>query len=256
MSTVSILIEIDALLDTRLAVMDRLDPEAAVRLASNPDYYTRMIDHMEPLCGIDEATYQEAWNKRSFEDLKHALATPMVDFLHYQALDLARKVKLEPTVEGAEYVINLFPYRIPLPDETALHNALSQRFGHAVPIKLVFLSPKEIEPLQVRSKYAGLVFYNHHLWIRTHQEVLTKIGIPQITLVVPKLCYEKVPTEEEQKLDIDRPMDIWTFTAKMSAEAFGTEFMEVEMYCSYLGKVALLRAEQEAKASVEVAETP
>lgn len=239
MAYVRLLVEMDALLDTRVGVIDRMDPEAAVRLVSNPAYYTRQIDQFEPLCGIDEERYQAAWKARSVEDLKHASVTPIIDMLNFQLLDLERKYTLDPTLEGTELVVNLYPYRLSQAEEVAVGKAILRSVAQRTPVRFIFESPDKLTPELIRPQYSGLIFYNHHVWMQRHAESLTRMGIPQVTLVAPKLFHERIPTEEECHLDIDKPMDIWEFTSIMATEAVGVEFLDVAQYCTALGLAAL-----------------
>lgn len=238
---VRLLTELDAILDTRVGVMDRLDPEATVRLVKNPAYYTRQIDHFEPLCGIEEARFQDAWQRRCIDDLRHSSVTPIMEMLHCQILALETKHGMDPTLEGIELVVNLHPYQLSPEEETAIGQALVRMIGKRTPVRFVSLSPKELTPEMVRADYSGLVLYNHHDWMKLHQDYLTLRGIPRVTLVAPKLCYEKIPTAEEQNLEIDRPMDMWSFVQIMASEAIGLEFLDVEQYCTAVGQAALAR---------------
>jgi hypothetical protein len=235
------LIELDAILDTRLGVMDNLDPEAAVRLIGNPAYYTRMIDHMEPLCGISEEAYQAAWKARSVNDLSHASVTPIVELIHCEVLALEAKQGLDPTLEGVELVINLYPYLVSADEEKAIGKAILSMIGSKSPVRFVRLSPKELSPEIVRRDYSGLFLYNHHDWLLTHGDELTRRGVPRVTLVAPKLCYGRVPSEEEQKLDVDKPMDMWRFMELMSSELVGLAFQDVGHFSTALGQASLRR---------------
>lgn len=248
---VRLLTELDALLDTRHGVIDNLDTQAAARLITNPAYYTRLIDHMEPLCGIPEASYQEAWQHRNANDLSHSSVTPLAEFLHCQVMTLESKQGMDPTLEGIELVVNLYPYQLTAAEERAVGLAILSMIGHKTPVRFVFLSPSELTPAMVRKEYAVLALYNHHAWLRAHEAYMVTHGMPRVTLVAPKLCFEEVPAPEKQSLEIKGgKVDMWHAMEVLGAEVIGLSFMDVMFFSTALGQ-ALLEPRQTASEPVQ-----
>lgn len=232
MSTIRLLTELDALLDTRLATVDKLDPEAAVRLVANPTYFERIRDDFEPLCGIEEAAYQAAWKTRDVETLQHALVCPTIDLVHFALLDLERRAITDPAITGVALDVNVWPYQLTEAEAHDIALAIAQRAGYRSPIRLLCQPMAYFTPSLIKDQYAGLIFYNHNEWFTCHaEELLLQVGIPQVTLVAPKLVNDRLPTDEELDYGTEVKRDAYEITSFMMTPHVGLEYVDVLHYC-------------------------
>lgn len=235
MTVLRLLTELDALLDTRLGVLEGISVEAATAVAQNPAYYTRSVDNFESLCDVPHAVWTYAWTKRSVKDLRVSQVTPIAAMLHYQLLELERKLALDPTLSGIELEVNCFPYQLSSEEKTVFALSIAQTIGRKTPIRMIYVPWNEMNPLHVRSYYSGLVLYNHNDWLKHNHTALIRIGLPQVTLVAPKLYYQPISANDESRLEGDKEINVWKMLTTMYAEVVGLEFLDVVNYCNALG---------------------
>lgn len=232
MSVIRLLVELDFVLDTRLATVDCLDPGAAVRLAANPAYYERTKDLFEPLCGIDEAAYQSAWAARGVDTLRHALVCPSIDLVHYALLDLERRAIVDPSISGVALDVNVWPYQLTDAEAHDLALAMAERAGYQSPVRLLCQPPAYFTPTLIRQSYAGVLLYDHHSWFKLHaDELLMRVGIPQVTMVVPKLVYDRLPTAEELELGTEKKRNAFEIAEYMMLPHVGLEYIDTLHCC-------------------------
>jgi hypothetical protein len=234
---VRFLVELDAIQDTRLGLMDLLDPEAAVRLVANPDYFTRVIDKFEPLCGMDDDIFQEAWKKRTKEVLKHSINTLVLDMIHYQVVEVEYRSVDDPTLAGALVDVNIYPYQLDRDEQTGLLMALAQRIGTQAQIRLVNQPPRYYTPALVKQEYYAMVLYNHNEWFAAHQaELFSDMGVkmPGVTLYAPQLVRSEMPPAELQdftKHGFRKDVGVFDVMARGMAGLVGLEYLPINQYC-------------------------
>lgn len=232
MTVIRLMVELEAVLDTRLGTVDKLDPEAAVRLVANPAYFERTKDEFEPLCGIDEKTYQAAWAARDIETLQHSLVCPAIDLVHYSLLDLERRSIVDPGITGVALDVNVWPYRLTDGEAHDIALAIAQRAGYQAPIRMMCEPPAFFSPTHVKEHYAGMILYNHNAWFREHaDELLMRVGIPQVTMVAPKLVHDRMPTEEELDFKTEKKRDAYEITSFIMTPHVGLEYVDVLHFC-------------------------
>ena len=232
------LVDIEAIVDTRLGLMDYLDPDCAVRLVSNPDYFTRVQDKFQPLCGIPEAIWKEAWKTRGAtgEALKRAINTPAIDLVHYMVLEVEYRAINDPQISGAEVDLNIWPYTLSDEERLALAAALTQRVGWKAPINVICQPPQYFTPSLCKGSYYAMVLYDHDAWFKVHQSELfaTTVGMPKVTMYAPRLAAKEIPPPDMcdfSKHGVKKKIDIFDAVAHGLSQYVGLEYLPVNQYC-------------------------
>lgn len=233
---IKFLVELDAILDTRVGLMDTLDPESAVKLVANPKYYERQVDKFEPLCGMDDDIWKQAWKTRGIETLKHSLNSPTIDLLHYMVTEVEFRAVEDPTLTGAMVDLNIYPYKLSPEEREALAMAVAQRVGVNAPIRIYNQPAEYFTPNLVRTEYYAMLMYDHNAWFKAHQRELfaTELGIPAVTMYAPKLALEEMPPPElcDFTKHGARPgIDIFEAVAHGLQQYITLEYLPINHYC-------------------------
>lgn len=234
-----VLTHLDALLDTRLGTLDRLDSVAALKAFKNPAYYTRSVDRFAPICGIDDTLYQGLWEARDTETLKHSLHTPVTDLLHYGLVRMERDAITDPTLDGVLLEVNVYPYQLTQAETHAFALAIAQCAGVHAGVRMIDESWQDLTVERCRD-YNAMVLYDHHSWFKHHWETLIKRGMPQVSMIVPKLYLDQPIAPEMLRVEGIGEVDPWEQGRIPMLEYVGLEFVDVQHYCIAHPKVPLL----------------
>src|SRR5690606_26679266 len=110
-----VMVELDVILDTRLAVAAGLDDKAWLEIARHPGYALRDTDDLSAFTQrFTREQYFDAWDKRDASCLPRSMMTNYVKILRDISvkLDRQRRDKNDPFVENIEFQINVYPYSI------------------------------------------------------------------------------------------------------------------------------------------------
>lgn len=232
---VRFLVELEAILDTRLGLMDVLDPESAGRLIANPGYYTREVDRFEPLCGMDDDIYQEAWKQRDKTALMHSINTPVLDMVHYMVTEVEYLAVGDPTLSGAAVDVNIHPYKLSKEEVHELAVSIARRCGVHASIRILNQPMAYFTPQLCRHDYYAMVLYNHIAWFDAHQRELFAypIGIPAVTMYAPRLGKNLLPPElkDFSKHGMVKELDVFDAVAHSLQQFITLEYLPVNQFC-------------------------
>ena len=193
---VKYLIDLDTLLDTRLATVSLLDPLHASTLL-HTTYRIREHDQFQSkLYSVQE--YQNAYKNRTVQTVMQAGPTGLAGLI----MELIQEdVSLREAVAGPyifDIDLNVYPYKLQ-PDEcTELVDVLYQFFPLARNIRTVFLDTKVITPSFLKSSNFSYFFtYDFQAWLKHHVHAFEHTAIPRLTIVAPKL------RETSEKVEVD-----------------------------------------------------
>lgn len=204
----ALLIELDCLLDTRLATIARISEQSAVEVLKN-DYHKRKADWFEPV--VDMAMYTSLYKARDVETLKLAHPTEGFRFVR-EMVKLYREQAVDtnsPYSGKIKIVVNTFPYQLNAELTDLIGRALAVRFGAIASCELVSLSPAELTPELVRARYCMLMMYEYDPWLSMHYDIdpaklsseamkqVLKSLLLDVTLFAPAVFYKKPPTQDE-----------------------------------------------------------
>lgn len=218
----ALLIELDCLLDTRLATIARISEQSAVEVLKN-DYHKRKADWFEPVVDMDQ--YTSLYKARDVDTLKLAHPTEGFRFVR-EMVKLYRKQAVDtnsPYSGKIKIVVNTFPYQLNAELTDLIGRALAVRFGAIASCELVSLSPAELTPELVRARYCMLMMYEYDPWLSMHYDIdpsklsaeamkqVLKSLLLDVTLFAPAVFYKKPPTQdevEEVMKDTHHPLEV------------------------------------------------
>lgn len=205
-----ILIDIDALFDTRLGVLAFLDKDNPRKLMAN-GYRDRFHDEFNRILpSVDMDRFNYIYENRD----KSVLALSSLSSLMYFLLRLIQdfeKTILSGNIKctKATLVINLFPYELTEPEIEVLLVGVKYRIGGVIDIKVISKDPTHfsIETLSYQG-FTQYIMYDFNKWFKTQysdeEAVKNTVGKPEFIIVAPKLIadYSKMRDDEEALADM------------------------------------------------------
>jgi hypothetical protein len=190
-----ILVELDALLDTRLPTLSLISSKAGLECAQDPRYYDRVIDDFEPICGITKDAFRALYQKRDAEIMRSATITEMPFILN----DLVSKLELEtldtPFVSRVIVEVNIYPYTLDEEERDLIALAVMARCGGGTEVRCVRFAANVLTPAVVRERYSGLILYNFRDWMQCHLEAFISVKMPRVSVLAPALYHDVVPAD-------------------------------------------------------------
>lgn len=225
-----LLIELDALLDTRLATVARLSVENAVQLASTK-YRNRLSKDLTLLNPeIDMQAFNEAYSKRDLTTLMASKMTGGVFLLAGMVEELENQTHDTPFLSALEIDVNVYPYKVDESVEIALINSVMAYAGLETKVNIVNLSPESLRPGIIKSTWAGLMMYDFDNWLNLHNVELTTSKIPTISIIAPALFKDVIPKEDDLKNDSGEVLKPFTTVEMALCEFVSVSFVDSKYF--------------------------
>lgn len=199
-----ILIDLDVLLDTRLAALAATDVAWTKAVLEDGSYRNRVTDVWDNIRpGLDVDKYNDIYDNRDAGLLKTARLSGFMKNLlsivkHYE-YDLATRSDM---VSDVIFVINTYPYNLSEDVKYHLVKAMKEYIGTVVEVKLTSI-PMEKSSLRylVSKGFTQYVLYDFSKWGGHHFETEDKVaGKHDFAIVAPALLNESFNDEVKQQL--------------------------------------------------------
>lgn len=191
-----IYVELDALLDTRLATIAKMSDNAAYEILSSGKYHQREEDIFE---GIDSDIYKELYLNRDGDTLAKSTMTGIIAILSNICNEINRNPNNEPIFSGTCVYLNTFPYVMENEVCEAIINALKIWIGVNTNFRILCLPPKQVTIDWCRDNIKLMVMYDYGLWMNTHINDFDRIRIPEVTIFAPAIYFNNRPTDKEME---------------------------------------------------------
>ena len=237
-----ILVEIEALLDTRLATIGMLYPQIADNIINNTPllYATRVSDEMgEYIEGVSTEDYKKAYNERGNRDtIKFSFLTAFTDELHDIIADIQKKASMGHPGYGIPVLdINIYPYTLTADECTELVDTLCEISG---------LTDDQVSIVNI--PYAGLtldymrlcnynvaVFYNLTTWLYESLSTTNTRpdGFPSLIVISPTLFETRKVLEDPEifRMPNGKYLDPFDTTTNQLADLLSLRFIDVSRFC-------------------------
>jgi len=249
-----VLIELDALLDTRMGAMAVLGCEAVTsgKIFEDIRYYTRETDDFEALTGLSREVTDKAYKERDEETLAASLLTPMI----IQLAEIVKSIQVDFSVrhmsQTFKVLINGYPYKnLRVDERVAICRAVKNHLNLDIPVEMVWMTPEEVKPSFIRANLSGMILYNFNEWMAANYKEMERIAFPRVHVVAPRLYEKESPSPElrvVREFNNASPFSILKFGLSMYFTAI---FMHPSLY-SVVPPLSLRHIlPQEVKASQE-----
>ena len=192
----TVLIELDALLDTRLPTMGLISPQAAIDCAADSRYFDRVIDDFEPICGITKDAFRAVYKRRDVEVVRASVITEMPFILNDLVLKLERETIDTPFISRVVVEVNIYPYEMDEEERDLVALAVMARCGVETEVRCVRYAPESLSPAVVRERYSGMILYNFRDWMEHHVQAFESVKMPRVSILAPALYHDVVPASD------------------------------------------------------------
>lgn len=219
MSDQHVLCEIDALVDTRLASLARVNPQAAADMMTDW-YWTRLSDDFEKYTygKVTNEAYRAQYAKRDIDTLKGSLATNLCLSLMGMFANLCDQRINSPLVHDVKLTINFYPYYLDADEIEAYLTAISVFTNNEVKLSQTWMPPEEITPALLDAEYSAYILYDYDQWMGLQEARFHDKVIPSVTVFAPARSNVGDFTEEDitvPGIGIVSPFEMLEFTNKL-----------------------------------------
>ena len=221
-------IELDCILDTRVATLASMDLDKTIRTIDR-DYYVRERDVFK---GFDTNTFKEKYNSRDKSILIHATHTPMVKYIRDYAFAILSANSGMPFSVEPSVVVNIHPYNLSVSEIDAFLRGLSIATKELCEITIVNKPIEEVTPTYLKSEISTAVMYDPIAWIEYHSvnKNLEKVTIPDVTLHGPRVLKEENPSEIDKELFTKEEHDVFSALEYLASPLVSLKLLPIEYF--------------------------
>lgn len=252
----NIVIDLDALLDTRLALISLLDAEWAAKVTSNQqdfNVYANRIDDEFEFLNLGKGGFKETWRTRVTDLLPISMATALTYDLKNIIVELIGNASMNPAmVSGIEITVNLWPYTdLSDVEIKGIVDAIDVHVGQLVDIKTICKSPQELTPRFFKDNdYVAYFTYDLEAWLNCQYNVvgvdLEAAKMPRFSVVAPFIVVNKEDLREAVTTEAPNgeTVDIRTGIQFTFADFFKLEVTDIGLFSiASPGQIAYQRKE-------------
>lgn len=185
----TLLVDLDSLLDTRMATLFRMGEENAMK-AIELGWHERPSDILP---GIDEEAFKKAYAERDRLTLKEALMTPVAQLIKEFAQRTVENTLNSPFHYRPKIIINVHPYKLDDNEVKVIADMVKHVVVDLAEVNIVDLHPSLITPTYVKTLLSMMVMYDYMPWLEMHcaSKEFEKVTVPDVTLLAPRLWLKK-----------------------------------------------------------------
>ena len=234
----AVVVDLDVILDTRIATLFKMNPEEAVSILEK-GYCHRMTDDLEGVSTvITNSAYKEAYAARDVDTLKTARLTNYIFDLASIISDLAKSLHNEDTrVEDPCIVLNYYPYKDLDEDTLAdIVYAVGCYTTDAIEIRVAYYEPDTLDlRFMKENEILTYITYDFQTWFESNFNVKKGkdaiISYPKFTIISPKIMpkadsFDYLDGDSKKILQNRTPFD---FMKLYWGPMFGIEYCPIEL---------------------------
>lgn len=192
----SIYVELDALLDTRLGTLHRMDP-ALVEQALDAGYKDRTSDRWVDLgLNVDQARYDDLYRRRDVTTLKQSRPTDLAPIITEMTSALGKASIEDPRIEEITLDVNVWPYRLNAEVKDAIADAVREWVSIDCKVAVVDYDHGSLTPTFIDRRYVALILYDFDGWFQAQHDALLEKRLPTVSVIAPALYANGKPDEE------------------------------------------------------------
>lgn len=191
---VRIWVELETLLDVRLALIHLIDPDATPVVLKN-GYDQRPIDDWEKLSlgRVSNSVFSEAYRDRNKGVLKEAVPTRMNVYLKQLCKEIIDQRDTTPFGRSVHVEVNTWPYEFSSDEKEVLCAMVGFYVGEEVKVTTRYKTLEYLTPKRLRDDYSAVILYDFNEWFRFHHKALEEGGCPRTVLFAAALFIGEVP---------------------------------------------------------------
>jgi hypothetical protein len=195
-ATSIVLVELDAILDTRLPVMGLIASQAALDASKDDRYFNRLIDDFSEINGIGKDAFRQVYLKRDADVARASVITEIPFILNELVTHLEQEARDTPFLKQVQVEVNVYPYEFDAEERDMIALAVMSRCGIETEVKCIRIPPAHLTPQFCKGRYSGLILYNFRDWMEHHLEGFKHVKMPRVSVMAPALYYDVVPADD------------------------------------------------------------
>jgi hypothetical protein len=222
-----LLVDLDSLFDTRLAILDMLDPLLAAHALQN-GYLDREDNNFEH-CPLE--LFEQVYAKRNEEILGNSRMTQIKNIVIEFIKEANKQYKTSKTQAYPSVYINVWPYKISADASGELLAPFHKAVDGKVNIHLINMPPEDITPEVCKERFSHMIMYDYMTWLLKQGQsgALQRNPMNEVTLIAPRLY----PSGKTDTL-IDESQTRNSMEPHECAEVYFAPYVKIEFYVSRL----------------------
>ena len=192
-----VLVELDAIFDTRLGTLRMIDERSASACYNDERYFTRIIDDFSEMCGVSREQFRDAYSRRNVETIENSIITEIPFVLAELTMKLGAETLDTPFVSEVVVHVNCYPYTLDAEEQEIIASAVAARCLEETKVECVFIPPEQLTPRYILEWYSGMILYNHREWMEKQLEEFKTARMPRVCVHAPAIYYDEVPSKDE-----------------------------------------------------------
>ncbi len=232
-----ILVELDAILDTRQGTLLTYYPESINEIMANGEkskFHTRITDDMGTLDPrIDSVMFKEYYRHRSTDVLKLSIVTNMMHYLRDYIQLLERSTIDSPVVSGYEVNINYYPYNLTEEEQRLIGLAIVNYIRPPTRVSMVNIPYTQMTTNDLKESYSMVVIYNFVEWLKAiGPKIKTMARTPSLVVMVPMLFFDQstIPADKDNAEMAKLNTNPFKLTTQACAEFFSLVFETINIF--------------------------
>jgi hypothetical protein len=223
-----IYIELDALLDTRLATIFLMG-EDKINEAFNEKYFERKTDTFK---GVDKEEFDKAYKARDKNTLRQAVVTKAIGFIKELVITMTSQAVNSPVHAGPKIFINTYPYALEKEEENAIVEGMVYATNKVCDIQAVNMPPATLTPQFIKDNLSILFMYDYAPWLEAQAENFQKTPCPQYSVIVPGIYFIREPTPAEMVEMIRDTMHPLRMLEMVSSTFIDLKLYDIDLFCA------------------------
>jgi len=195
----SLYIDLESILDFRLATLSLIDDEFAASLLTDSRYVDRNRDDLwfAAQGKFDVRVYSDLYRARDATYLQHAKPTAIFWLLGKIISEHMVSTAQPHGFKDIEVVINAYPFVLSEDATSVMENAVSIYLDAKVAIRSIYEDPATISPYAMKSRFTDVIMYDFNYWVMAHQDVLAQAQMHPCVIYTPAIMRGPEPDQEK-----------------------------------------------------------
>ena len=229
LKSASIMVDVDALFDTRASLLDMLHPRIlAMALATG--YETREEDAFHKV-GFEK--FKKIYEARDVRCLEDAPITAIASILMSFARETLAAAVESPAKEVVQIYVNVWPYKLGKAQAEKLGKLVSRFTAEILPVKVVSMSPEALTPTWCRANLEMLIKYDWEVWADVHAKsnAWRNVQMTEICVIAPRLYLKGKPSDTElEAFKTMHKSDPFTYVERGASTLFSLNYLPAKHF--------------------------
>lgn len=227
-----IYIELDTILDTRLATIFKHYGEEKMKEVLKSDAYYSRIEESYP--GIDKKEFDMFYSQRDKSTLFNSLKTKVIDIVHSMLYEDISSSAGDPIQKKPKIILNVYPYKLEQQEEELLTKMIVYLTDKNFDVETINYSYQDLTPSYILKNIDHMFLYNYGPFVEAQNEALKQTKIPSVNVYAAAIYFDRKPNEEELEGIKEFNMHPFKLQELVSSMFFNLKFLEPQTYCAVI----------------------